>query len=132
MVNAVASGAALPSLFLVSAADYAQREAAIAAAVAKLPAEVSIGVILEGLPAGAMPLQSTSTVQVQRIAPGCFCCIGNLTMRVTLNRLLRSKPQYLFLGIASAEHLDNVLQVLRSAPYTDLLKIENSDDLIVD
>lgn len=126
MVNAVASDVALPSLSLVSAADYAQREAAIATAVAKLPAVAKIGVILEGLPAGAMPLQSTATLQVQRIAPGCFCCIGNLTMRVTLNRLLRSKPQYLFLGIASAEHLDNVLQVLRSAPYADLLKIENN------
>jgi hypothetical protein len=112
-------------LYLVSGGDYARREAAISEALVKLPAEVTIGVILEGLPAGAMPIQATPMRQVQRIAPGCFCCIGNLTMRVTLNRLLRSKPHALFLGIASAEHCDNVLQVLRSTPYADLLKIED-------
>lgn len=128
-MNAAAIDAALPGLHLLSGADYARREAAIADALRRLPADTTVGIILEGLPDGSMPLQSSPNIQVMRIAPGCFCCIGNLTMRVTLNRLLRNKPQQLYVGIASMEHLDNVLQVLGSAPYVDLLRVDSSCQL---
>ncbi|MFZ6691379.1 GTPase [Undibacterium sp. SXout20W] len=112
-------------LTIVSGADYALREATIAeASAAFLSAhsqDAKIAAILEGLPAGNLLLQASTQLNVQRIAPGCFCCIGNLTMRVTLNRLLRQKIQHLYLSVASTEHLQNIRQTLQQAPYDQLL-----------
>jgi len=112
-------------LTIVSGADYAQREAVIAkASAAFLSAHASdsrVAVILEGLPSGDLLLHASDQLSVQRIAPGCFCCIGNLTMRVTLNRVLRQKIQHLYLSVTSTEHLQQIRQTLQQAPYDQLL-----------
>jgi len=52
-----------------------------------------------------------------RIAPGCICCTGNLTMKVTLNRILRQHPQQLYLSLADSRHLPQIRQFLQQEPY---------------
>lgn len=89
-----------------------------------------IAIILEGLPSGDSVLSNSPTLLLQRIAPGCMCCIGNLAMRVTLNRLLRQRPARLFIGIASTEHIDKIRTFLSQAPYLDLLRL-NPDQQIL-
>lgn len=119
-------------LTIVSGGDYQQRERAIAHALNQIPQTNKVAVLLEGLPSGDPILIDNSLRSVQRIAPGCFCCIGNLVMRVSLNRLLRMQPQQIFIGIASDAHLDNVKQTLAQAPYDNLLSLENSILLTLD
>lgn len=116
----------------MSGGDYQQRENAIANALKQVPQTNKVAVLLEGLPSGDPILLNESSRPVQRIAPGCFCCIGNLVMRVSLNRLLRIQPQQVFIGIASDAHLDNVKQTLAQAPYDSLLSLEQSILLTLD
>jgi G3E family GTPase len=108
---------------LVVGASYAAREAAIAAA---LQPGQPCAVILEGLPDGrgdsaldhALP-----AVDIRRVAPGCLCCTGNLTMRVTLNRVLRHPPQRLFISLANAGHLEQIRAFLGTPSYVPLLTL---------
>lgn len=103
------------------------REAAIARLV---DPTLHTAVILEGLPDGHdSHILSTPKIHlnVARIAPGCMCCIGNLVMRVTLNRMLRDKPARLYISIASGEHLEQLRLFLTQPPYDALLSL--SDDL---
>lgn len=53
-----------------------------------------------------------------------MCCMGNLTLRVHLNRILRHPPERLYLSIASDEHIDRLRDFLSSPPYTNLLSLE--------
>jgi hypothetical protein len=108
---------------LVTGGSAAVREAAIAAAIN--PA-VSTATILEGIACGSSALdalQTHDTLQVHRIAPGCMCCIGNLTLRVTLNRLLRKPPQRLFISLATTTHLAQLRTFLTNTPYDRLLTL---------
>jgi G3E family GTPase len=112
---------------LVSGARSAEREAAIARLI---DPDISTALILEGMPDGMSRFDETSassTLLVSRIAPGCICCTGNLTMRVTLNRILRRRPARLFLSIASTAHLDGIKRFLELPPYDMLLQL--TDDL---
>jgi len=106
---------------LVTGASAAAREAAIAAA---LPPGVPSAVILEGLPDGksasTLPA-ATAAQQFIRIAPGCICCTSSLTMRVTLNRVLRHRPQRLFISLADASHLAEIRRFLCTSSYERLL-----------
>ncbi|MFZ6871889.1 GTPase [Undibacterium sp. Di27W] len=124
-------------LHLIHGASYTQREAAIAASLTRLPGH-SAGnsantnknvVILEGLPDGQDILHPTDFLHISRIAPGCFCCIGNLSLRVTLNRALRQKPANIYLGIASDAHLDKLLLTLQDPTYTNLLELNSTSVL---
>jgi hypothetical protein len=106
---------------LVTGGRASAREAAIAAAID--PAAVT-ALILEGLPGGNSNFDSLSTISpVVRIAPGCPCCVGNLTMRVTLNRILRHPPARLYISLATATHLDQIRRFLTQAPYDTLLTL---------
>jgi hypothetical protein len=110
---------------LVTGSRASEREAAIAAKTA--PGEPT-AVILEGLPDGNSPLdalrqQAGIQLSLVRIAPGCPCCIGNLAMRVTLNRLLRRAPSRLYIGLASSSHLEQVRAFLTQPPYPALLAL---------
>ncbi len=112
---------------LVSGAAARQREAVIADAMAQLPADSKVAVILEGMPdsAGALAgMRPDNHLSLTRIAPGCPCCIGNLTMRVTLNRVLRRPPDYLFISLASTAHLQQTRQFLTTAPYDTHLLLD--------
>ena len=115
---------------LVSGASARLREAAIARAVALLPAEASTAFILEGLADADSPLQtlvSNPHRRLIRVAPGCPCCSGNLVMRVTLNRMLRPPPDHLFISIANSAHIAAVRTFLREQPYDQYLELQ--DDL---
>ena len=83
--------------------------------------------ILEGL-AGGHDLPAALTpgphLHIVRIAPGCVCCTGNLTLRVTLNRLLRTHPAYLYIGLASTEHLPAIQAFLLAPEYASWLTLE--------
>jgi hypothetical protein len=88
-----------------------------------------LAVILEGLAPGNSPLDSLPAhILSARIAPGCLCCAGNLVLRVTLNRLLRQRPERLFIGVARSEHLDQLRSWLQAEPYDQLLRL--TSDLV--
>lgn len=108
---------------LVVGATAAAREAAIAAELGTLAAPHGpSAVILEGLAPGNSPLDTNPPdLPLARIAPACMCCAGNLVLRVTLNRLLRQRPERLFIGVAQSEHLDQLRSWLQSEPYDQLL-----------
>lgn len=108
---------------LVTGPSAAAREATIAAAI---DPERTTALILEGLPDGSSRLDAflpSSSFHVARIAPGCLCCTGNLTMRVTLNRMLRHKPAQLYIGLATSEHIEHIRLFLSQAPYDKLLRL---------
>ena len=108
---------------LVTGDRASQRETAVAALID--PAQHT-AVILEGLPDGSNVLDASLTsshLNLVRIAPGCMCCTGNLVMRVTLNRILRNKPERLLIGVANSDHLDQLRLFLSSAPYDNLLEL---------
>jgi hypothetical protein len=82
------------------------------------------GVILEGLAPGNSPLDPLEpSLHLARIAPGCLCCTGNLVLRVTLNRLLRQRPERIYIGVARSEHLDQLRSWLQSESYDQLLTL---------
>lgn len=110
-------------LSLVYGANSTMREELIASRLE--PSEANV-VIAEGLASGNGVLENTAT-QVLRIAPGCPCCIGNLTMRVHLHRILRSAPDRLFISLANEEHLMNIRQFLQEPQYQRHIVL--SDDI---
>lgn len=122
---------------LVIGGNTAAREAAIAAMLTadagRMPdAVAATAVILEGLPDGSMTLDNIAGIaaaNLVRIAPGCMCCVGNLTLKVTLNRLLRRAPQRIFISLATVSHLDRIRAWLSHPPYDALLAL--TDDLRV-
>lgn len=106
---------------LVTGASPALREAAIRSAMAP---DSRAAIILEGIPDVNSGLNNdTPHLQIARIAPGCLCCTGNLTMRVTLNRLLRGKPEQLYIGMATASHIEQLRAFLSAPPYDNLLTL---------
>jgi hypothetical protein len=128
------------SVTLVTGATAGAREAAIAARISSIhhasgtiSHTKTIGIILEGIPDGTDSLvslkDSLPSLTIARIAPGCPCCIGNLTMRVTLNRILRHPPEDLYISLAMSTHLDQVRHFLMQPPYDKL--IELSKDIFV-
>lgn len=117
---------------LVTGPTARAREAAIAAHLSTHRSDASgdgrdaivPAVILEGLAPGTSPLDAMEgELKLARIAPGCLCCAGNLVLRVTLNRLLRQRPERLFIGVARSEHLDQLRSWLESEPYDQLLRL---------
>jgi hypothetical protein len=105
---------------IVTGADYAAREQTIATAIAAFPGVVH-AVLLEGLPQGNELLHPSAQIALQRIAPGCICCAGQLTLKVSLNRLLRPRPARLWLAMASSAHYDSLCELLKNAPYSEIL-----------
>jgi hypothetical protein len=107
---------------LVTGPSSGARERLIAAQL--VPAGSTVcAVLLEGLPDGQTSLSPSPIILVERIAPGCLCCTGNLVLRVTLNRLLRRRPERLYIGLATTEHLDQLRSWLKNAPYDQLLEL---------
>jgi hypothetical protein len=107
---------------LVHGGSHHDRETAIAARVEQGGAAA----IIEGLPNGTSllePLAASGLLQLQRIAPGCPCCLGNLTVRVSLNRMLRQAPDRLYLSLADGSHLPAVRDFLQGEQYRERLRL---------
>ena len=114
---------------LVTGASAAVREAAICDLITASTTQDRPAVILEGLASGCDPfvlLDGRTAPQIVRIAPGCLCCSGNLTMRVTLNRLLRQRPSHLYISLANSLHLHQIEAFLSAPPYTEWLTLTAS------
>lgn len=108
-------------LTLVYGRSSMQREQAIAS---RLNRNLQNVVIAEGLASGSAALANLAEekiIELIRIAPGCLCCTGNLTMQVTLNRVLRVRPQAIFLSLSSNEHLPGIRKFLQNSQYINLL-----------
>lgn len=121
---------------LVSGGSANAREAAIRIAIEedrrRSDAHLKTALILEGLSDGKLETllhELDINLDIKRIAPGCFCCIGNLTLRVTLNRLLRKPPARLYISIADSTHLIQLRDFLCNAPYDALLQM--TPDLVI-
>ncbi len=111
-------------LTLVTGPSAATREQAIAGQLAELgPTAGRSAVLLEGLSDGQAHVMPSDNYVVHRIAPGCLCCTGNLVLRVTLNRILRHRPDRLFIGLAATDHLDQLRSWLQQPPYDQLLEL---------
>ena len=111
---------AIVATTLVTGATPGARERCIAS---NLSNGQRTALLLEGLPDGASHLSPSGTLLVHRVAPACLCCTGNLVLRVTLNRILRSRPDRLFIGVASTGHLDQLRSWLQHRPYDQLLEL---------
>jgi hypothetical protein len=110
---------------IVTGSTAAVREALVGASLA--PGQRGAA-ILEGLPDGRTPvsglsLDHTDNLVLHRVAPACLCCTGNLVLRVTLNRILRLRPDRLWIGVASPDHLDQLRSWLQTPPYDQLLEL---------
>lgn len=104
----------------------AQREAAIAA---RLDPAHSTALILEGLASGTANLETAAAAAnfpLVRVAPACMCCIGNLTLRVHLNRILRTAPERIYISLASDEHIAQIRSFLSAPPYDALLTLDET------
>jgi len=109
---------------LVTGPGAAARERSILAQLQAAGPGAAPAIILEGLPSGDAALDTvTPPLTIARIAPGCLCCTGNLVLRVTLNRMLRQRPERLFIGVARSEHLDQLRSWLQTEPYDQLLTL---------
>jgi hypothetical protein len=112
---------------LVAGGDAVAREQAIAQCLPTLQQGTSLAVILEG--GGEDGISFESSAHMIRLAPACPCCVGNLTMRVTLNRILRKPPTQLFISIAQIAHLEALRVFLTQAPYDQHLTL--ADNIII-
>ena len=111
---------------LVTGATAAGREAAIRARLDAAGHAGPTAIILEGLASGNDPFESLAGragIEVVRIAPGCLCCSGNLTLRVTLNRLLRTAPAHLYISLADSRHLAQIEAFLTAPAYASWLSL---------
>jgi 3-oxoadipate enol-lactonase len=62
---------------------------------------------------GFVPLNAPDDVPLARLAPGCVCCIGQVTLRVTLARMVRlHRPREVLLLVATPDHLPRVRALL--------------------
>ncbi|MBI3230098.1 MAG: GTPase [Burkholderiales bacterium] len=95
-----------------------------------LPSQVFF--IIEGFASGSSPLAEISgaSVQIQRLAPACLCCSGNMVLNVHLNRLIRqvqkSRQQsdvQLVISLADAEHLTSLRAKLTAPPFQQYLQL---------
>lgn len=118
------------SVTLVTGGTAGKREAAIAAMIADnrlSQPSTAVAVILEGIPDGADPFAvhfgNFLCLNITRIAPGCPCCTGNLTMRVTLNRVLRQKPENLYISLSTLTHPDQIRGFFSQPPYNKLIEL---------
>ena len=110
---------------IVTSATPAGREALVAASLVSGQRSAAI---LEGLPTGRTILDPSDNLLLHRVAPACLCCTGNLVLRVTLNRILRLRPDRLLIGVANLDHLDQLRSWLQNPPYDQLLEL--TPDLI--
>ena len=72
-----------------------------------------------------------SGVFIREVPGGCMCCAAGLPMQITLNQLLtRAKPDRLLIEPTGLGHPTEVLEVLTSEYYFDVLSIEKIITLV--
>ncbi len=64
-------------------------------------------------------------VYISEVPGGCMCCSASLPMQIALNRLLqRARPHRLFIEPTGLGHPVEVLEILSSDSYREILSIE--------
>lgn len=72
----------------------------------------------------SVPARGRAGVVIRRLPPGCACCIGNISFKVALSRLLREvRPDHLIIILAPNDHLDQVLAMLRGEYWREVLRM---------
>ena len=107
-------------LHLVYGANQTVRENAIKTQMT--PTVFTIA-LLEGMALNNASPDPLASMKVVRMAAGCPCCTGNLTMRVMLNRALKEKPDRVFLSLANSAHLTSVRDFLQEDQYCGRLEL---------
>ena len=70
-------------------------------------------------------------VFIREVPGGCMCCAAGLPMQIALNQLLaRAKPQRLLIEPTGLGHPEEVLAVLSSEHYRDILDIRQCITLV--
>lgn len=64
---------------------------------------------------------------VREVPGGCMCCTSGITMQIALNQLLaHAKPHRLLIEPTGLGHPKEVIQILASEYYKDVIKLENT------
>jgi len=75
--------------------------------------------------------QEDSGVYIREVPGGCMCCAAGLPMQIALNQLLqRAKPDRLLIEPTGLGHPIEVLQILSSEHYQEVLSIHNIVTLV--
>jgi G3E family GTPase len=116
-VSAIAS---VPAV-IVTAGTHASQAAAIEALLDARPASERWAVLAASrvMAGDTVPaIASRAGVVVHEAPFGCACCIGNVTFRVTLTRLLReSRPARLIVQLAPEDHAERAIAALGMDPW---------------
>jgi len=93
--------------------------------LSKIPPDESVSCIIEGAPSdGTAEIGVGPTGYVHVLAPGCPCCNGNLTLRVTLARVLRLEaPRNLIIAIIDERHQESLASTLALPQWSEYLRV---------
>jgi G3E family GTPase len=70
-------------------------------------------------------------VFIREVPGGCMCCTAGLSMQVALNQLLtQAKPTRLLIEPTGLGHPKEVLQILSTDPYQDILSLQKTLTLV--
>lgn len=70
-------------------------------------------------------------VYIREVPGGCMCCAAGLPMQTALNQLLlKAKPDRLLIEPTGLGHPKEVLQVLSTAYYRDILQLQHNITLV--
>lgn len=76
-------------------------------------------------------LRSDPNIYIEQVPGGCMCCASNLPMQIALNQLLiKSEPHRLLIEPTGLGHPKEVLQLLSTKYYIDVLNIEKTITLV--
>lgn len=76
---------------------------------------------------GSQALTAPPGVTLYQLAPGCVCCTGQLTLRVTLARVLRlDRPDRIVLDLAPSAHRAQVDALLRGPAFAGRLSVSDA------
>jgi len=76
-------------------------------------------------------LQNDDQVFIQEVPGGCMCCAAGLPMQIALNQLLlKAKPDRLLIEPTGLGHPKEVLQVLSSENYRQVLSLQKNITLV--
>lgn len=84
-----------------------------------------------GLFIGAMDSGGEQQVFIREVPGGCMCCASGVPMQIALNQLLKTaRPHRLLIEPTGLGHPREVMEVLNSAQYKQVLKLENTLTLV--
>jgi G3E family GTPase len=108
---------------LVSGARGAGKTTLLGALLDARPAGERQAVLLTE--AGEARLAPRASLTIVEADPGCICCVGQVSLRVALTRLLReARPERLYVELAEPAHLAASLRTLTSPWLAPVLRIE--------